>query len=150
MGTKSPNRGSKLQAKMWQFFLKSNTNIKTHFLLLQLFLHHINQECFKTLMHEGEGKTHFDASHSLQLLEAMDIKLLTGPGQQQDVFPKHESAGNYHLYAQHQVVQKYKKYCSLFSGVQKKMSQRLNVQTNISVFLYDLKLQMFWEGPDSF
>ena len=61
--------------------------------------HHINQKRFKTFMHEGEGKTGPDPSCSLQLLGAVDIKLLTGPGQQWDIFPKHKSAGNYHLYA---------------------------------------------------
>lgn len=46
-----------------------------------------------------EGKTDFDPNTFLQLLEAVNIKLLTWPEQQQDIFPKHDSAGNYHLYA---------------------------------------------------
>lgn len=47
-------------------------------------------------MHEGQGKTVPDPRCSLQLLGPVDIKLLIGPGQQWDIFPKHESAGNYH------------------------------------------------------
>lgn len=72
-------------------------------------------------MHEEE-KAGPDPSCSLQLLGAGDIKLLRGPEQQWDSFPKHRSARNYYLYAQHQAIQKYKKkYISLFSGVQNKV-----------------------------
>lgn len=129
---------SKLKCDIFSWNQTSNIDI---FLISVAILPHINQKHFKTFTHEGERKTSPDPSCSLHLLGAVDIKLLPGPGQQWDIFPKHESAGNYHLYKKQQAIQKYKKkYFSLFSGVQNEVEYRLNAQTNTSTFFCALKL----------